>query len=241
MWASPAPSVQLLQKQVLRRIQSTFKTTLCWAVAWSHRLLVIGPPHLEEWAGEEAQSVRTNMKHLRRGPAHLSSRSAQFCSHCLHLGLSAAAPETTLCCSTSTSVGEQAGVALSEGHLWGDQTARGSCHCHSLWLQGVFSKRGPRNLVQNYRVGQRGAQEIPLSISTRWGWRKRDFCYLSHHLFAMGAADRCGCTACVLPYMWSCGFASVSKKGPGSVAAIRITRTARICLIHSSTSDSFPS
>lgn len=81
----------------------------------------------------------TNTMHLKRRPACLASRSALLCSHCLRMGLGAAAPETTLHCSTSKSNlpsqwASRLGQHGRRDTCEGAQTGRGELPPHSCWL-----------------------------------------------------------------------------------------------------------
>lgn len=77
-------------------------------------------------------------KHLKKRPARLASRSALFCSHCLRMGSGAAAPETTLHCSTSKSNLLSQWASRLGQHAWrdtcgGGQTGRGDLPPRSRW------------------------------------------------------------------------------------------------------------
>lgn len=211
-------------------------------------------------------------KHLKRRPARLASRSVLFCSHCLRTGLGAAAPETTLHCSTSKSNLLSQWASRLGQHTWrdtceGGQTGRGDLPPCSRWLGlpplalpviaryflVAFQKRILKSsaALQSEPSGPGDRPENPpLPVAPEEGGRRIDFCLLSCLPFPAGGSDKHGCSPCVLPYIWSfhcpgfvmqCGFGSVSAKGPGSVVvAVEITRTAKICLIYSSASNSFP-
>ena len=165
-----------------------------------------------------------NTKHLKRRPARLASRSALFCRHRLHMGSGAAAPETTLHCSTSksellSSVGEQAGTARSERHLQGgpDGPARAAPWSHWLGLPPralpviaryffvTFQKRilksGAALQSEPGGPGDRPGNP-PLPIAPDEGGRRCVFCLLSCLPFPAGGSDKRGCSACVLSYVW---------------------------------------
>lgn len=214
----------------------------------------------------------TNTKHLKRRPACLASRSALFCSHHLCKGLGAAAPETTLHCSTSKSnllgqwvsrLGQHAQRDTCEGAQtgWGELSPRSHwlglpplalpviARCSYVAFQKRILKSGAALQSKPSGPGVHPGNP-PLPIAADEGGKRSDFCLLSCLPFPAGDSDKHGCSPWVLSYIWyfHClgfimqrGFANVSAKGPGSVVvAVGISRTAKICLIHSSASNSFP-
>lgn len=214
----------------------------------------------------------TNTKHLKRRPACLASRSVLFCSHHLRTGLGAAAPETTLHCSTSKSNLLSQWASRLGQHARGDtckgaQTGWGELPPHSCWL-GPLPLAIP--VIARYffvafqkRIMKSGAAlqsepsgpgdhpgNPPLPITTDGCGRRRDFCLLPSLPFPAGdqtsmVAHLVYChifgTSTVQGLSCSVALQVLSAKGPGSVVvAVGITRTAKICLIHSSASNIFP-
>lgn len=211
-------------------------------------------------------------KHLKKRPARLASRSALFCSHCLRMGSGAAAPETTLHCSTSKSNLLSQWASRLGQHAWRDtcggaQTGRGDLPPCSRWpglpplvlpvIGRYFLVAFQKGILKSSTAlqsepsgpGDRPGNPLCPSPLRRVGGELISASYPAF-LSLQGGSDKHGCLPCVLPYIWSfhCpgfvmprGFGSVSAKGPGSVvAAVEITRTAKICLIYSSASNSFP-
>lgn len=206
----------------------------------------------------------TNTKHLKRRPACLASRFSLSCSHRLRIGLGAAAPETTLHCSTSKSDlpsqwASRLGQHSRRDTCEGAQTGQGELPPRSRRL-GLLTLALPviaryssvtfqkRILISGaaLQVESSGPEDHAgnptLAIAPDEGGRRSDFCPLSCLPLPAGGSDKCGCSPCVLSYIWyvhcpgslmQCGFAGVNAKGPGSVVvAVGIIRTAKICLIH---------
>lgn len=154
-----------------------------------------------------------NTKHLKR-PAHLASRSALFCSHCLCTGSGAAAPETTLHCSTSKSNllsqwGSRLGQHAQRGTCEGTQTGPAEVPPHSCLL-GLLPL-ALRVIARYFFCGfPKEDPEIWCSITeqAQWarGWPRKspsthlpdeggksDFCLLPCLHFLARDSDKDGC------------------------------------------------